>query len=171
MIDYNKFREDSSKNILFFDYENIEKLSVVSPGYIITDLGKAIKIPENQDHNDLFSQYMYFFSGFKQYVRYESTYGVKAICKTNGIVYFGAKLGDVRSKNAYTGMLFFPENISEITEEQKETIRCLLATNISPITNKKRIEIIFGDILTGKLYSEDDVSIILKSSINKNLVK
>lgn len=154
-------------------------ISTMAAGYIIRPDGLCVVVPDNSDHADISSQYIYQYLE-SQYKYYQSTEAIRILTKEpfNCVVYNGVKAQDAKeiyginnrygasNSNGY-GILFLPlEN--EITEEQKEICQKLLASNKSLFGNYDKLELTIG-LITGEQINRIEFEEKIKSNSKKKL--
>lgn len=152
-------------------------ISTMAAGYIIRPDGLCVMIPDNLDHADISSQYIYKYLE-TEYKYYQSTEAIQILTKEpfNCVVYNGVKAQDSKeiygrgnnygSSNASGyGIIFLPQE-TEMSEDQKEVCQRLLDSNKSLFGNHEKIELTIG-LITGEQISRIDFEQRIKSNSKK----
>lgn len=162
-----------------FRIEERAYISVLEAGYAITPDGEFIPVKDSEDHRDIYSVYLDHYLGDEN--RYlvneileipkdvnvklslESMEAMTVLTKLNHIVYFGVKISDVKTilnngNNDGFGVLILPDNYeSSLTEEQKQSLLDLLATNRSIFGGGKKIEVQIHQIKNDLKITDDEL--------------
>lgn len=148
---------------------NIEDLSVLAGGYIITPYGEVILVGDNETHQQVFSDYINEYLENSQYTVFNTLNATKILCELGCCVYAGVRLEYFKNKSNKISQgiasLTFPNNLSDLTNNQKQIITALLETNKSVFSPNEKITIQYGSF-PDNIYSIEEVKAIL--SINKN---
>lgn len=107
------------------------EISVLEGGYLITKDGQFIPVKDDQDHSDIFSQYINKFYGATQPRHYETTEAIVTVVNDGNIVYMGKKFGDNPLNVVGAFIILLP--YEELTPEQKEALRKLISTNVGKV--------------------------------------
>ena len=135
-------------------------ISTMAGGYIIRPDGLCVEVPDNSDHADISSQYIYRYLEI-EYKYYQSTEAIRILTKEpfNCVVYNGVKAQDSKeiygkgnnygssNANGY-GIIFLPLN-AEMSTDQKEMCQKLLSSNKSLFGNHEKIDLTIG-FITGE---------------------
>ena len=148
---------------------NIEDLSVLAGGYIITPYGEVNLVGDNETHQQVFSDYINEYLENSQYTVFNTLNATKILCELGCCVYAGVRLEYFKNKSSKISQgiasLTFPNNLSDLTNNQKQIITALLETNKSVFSPNEKITIQYGSF-PDNIYSIEEVKSIL--SINKN---
>ena len=132
-----------------FNSCELEEISVIIGGYIITPRGEIIIVDE-EEHCNVFSDYINEYleqkSSSKTYDTYEAT---KILCEIGCCVYAGIRYKEyISNKNEgyidNMGSLTFPKDITTLSEFQKEACSMLISKNKSLLGNREKIYIQYG---------------------------
>jgi hypothetical protein len=163
-----------SKNEVEFNMEgldksNIEDVTITMPGYIILPNGDFVTVCNKRHHRDVFDEYLtnYLDSNYEQS---DTMNAIKILNENKHIVFCGVRTGYVNNgyvnSNQGRGYIFTTD-INEITNEQVNSIKLLLETNLSAISRRNILEIIFANTKTNEELNEFDFFQII-DSLNKN---
>lgn len=158
-----------------FEYEVVdvteESVSVLEPGYVITPDGEFIPIYNGEDHNVVFSDYFNKYLDNKIPVLHESTEAMVDLVKINHIVYYGLREAELATiyndgnvDQEGVGYLLLPIHFQEVlTEEQKEAIKVLLATNKSLFGDYEKMHIRVRETINGSDLDKEDFKLFLEN--------
>lgn len=157
-------------NLFNFRIEDKSFISVLNPGYIINLDGNFIDVKDNEDHSQIFSSYLRSYLENENMSELSSINAAKVLIQLNHIVYFGVKSSDkINSGNSQEGLgvLILPNNLDNITTNQKEAIKDFLNTNKSIFGKGKKI-VLDIDTFDGKIkYTEEELLKKLEQENNK----
>ncbi len=141
-------------------------ISTMAGGYIIRPDGLCVVVPDNSDHADISSQYIYQFLEI-DYKYYQSTEAIQILTKEpfNCVVYNGVKAQDSKeiygknnkygsSNSSGYGIIFLPLE-HEMTNDQKEICQKLLSSNKSLFGNHEKLDLTIG-FITGDQITRAD---------------
>lgn len=160
-----------------FRVEPREYISVLVGGYIITPEGEFILVKDNENHSDIFTDYIYKYLGEENLhvineileipsdIERSSSLDVlecsKILLSLGNIIYFGLKPEDAISACKQGGnvgycIITLPDNYKEIiTPLQREAILDLMATNRSIFGNYEKVS-----LHVYKFSDEDEMDIV-----------
>jgi len=150
-----------------------EYISTLAAGYIIRPDGSSIIIPDNMDHADVSSTYIYQYLE-KDYQYYQATEAIQILTSEpfDCVVYNGVKQKDAQgiyNQNLAIsgfGILFLPKKI--MTDEQKQACQTLLSSNKSLFGNREKIDLTIGYI-DGTEVSRSDFEQMIQMTNQKHL--
>lgn len=154
-----------------YSYEDY--ISVLAAGYIITPSGMCVIVPDDKDHSDVFSTYIYKYLE-KQYSFYQLTEAIEILTgdPCNCVVYCGIRPGDVialhnpqinkKYNSEGWGVLFFPIK-SELTEEQKMACQSLISSNKSLFGDREKIPLQYG-LINGKEFTKEQAEELINTN-------
>ena len=156
-----------------FRIQDRDNINVMSAGYIITPNGEFVDILDSEDHSDIFSRYINNYLENQLSANYSIFKAICLLTSLNHIVYFGVKSKD--AKIIYNdlgnaegfGTVFLPDNIEELTEEQKDSCTKLIATNRSLFGNYDKIQLNFQQVNTHNYLSKDELLDKLTTKISR----
>lgn len=132
-----------------------EDVTVVMPGYIITPNGEFIIVDSKRHHRDVFDEYLYKYLD-KDHEPSDTITAIRKLNQLNHMVYCGIRTGAINSgyfsSNYGVGYVFTP-NMEDITIKQRNALEALIATNVSPISKREILEIMFANTITDKEYN------------------
>lgn len=127
-----------------FNSREFEDISVIEGGYIITPRGEIILVGENEEHCNVFSDYLnsYLENGSEQI--YDTWTATKMLCELGCFVYSGIRYREyvnakVENYSDDLCTLAFPNNIENITEIQRKICLKLIESNKSALGDREKI--------------------------------
>lgn len=165
------------KNLYGNDFKfNTEQdiVSTLSPGYIIRPDGVIIKVMGNEDHDDVFNRYL------KEYLEHDdlNTFHVAKCIEllTNSyghVIYYGIKTSD--AKDIYSqqgnvdgcGFFFIPDDLSVLTDIQKEKCLEIINSNYSPVSKREMLPLKYQTISQTEVNPIDSLISILEDTKQK----
>ena len=153
-----------------FESCDIDNLSTIAGGYIITPRGEIIVVKDNENHCDVFSKYINNYLESENYIEYNTLVATKMLCEIGCCVYAGIRLEYI--KNRLEGLsdcvasLTFPSDPEKLTSIQKEICLKLIESNISIITKKAKIYVQYGSF-PANIYEEE----MVKKSLNSESIE
>lgn len=152
-----------------FNSIEVENLSVLSGGYIITPNGEIILVKDTDQHQMIFSDYINAYLENKEYIKYNTLMATKILCELGCCVYAGIRLEYFKNKlekmNESMASLTFPNNPNSITESQKIIIKKLLKSNKSLFGSSEKIPIQYGSF-PDNIYNNEEIHSLLNNSNN-----
>lgn len=157
-----------------FNSVDIEDLSVLSGGYIITPNGEIILVKDTDQHQVIFSDYINAYLENNDYIKYNTLTATKMLCEIGCCVYAGVRLEYFKNKlekmTQSMASLTFPNDPSELTDSQKQIIKALLKTNKSLFGSSEKILIQYGSF-PDNVYNIEEVNVFLNSNIKNNSIQ
>lgn len=157
-----------------FNSVDIEDLSVLSGGYIITPNGEIILVKDTDQHQVIFSDYINAYLENNDYIKYNTLTATKMLCEIGCCVYAGVRLEYFKNKlekmTQSMASLTFPNDPSELTDRQKQIIKALLKTNKSLFGSSEKILIQYGSF-HDNVYNIEEVNVFLNSNIKNNSIQ
>lgn len=160
-----------------FLYRNteIEWISPLEGGYIITPDGYFIPVKDSDDHSTIFSEYLTKY--LEKRINLNTIEATIMLTKNNHIVYMGIKMSDMKDVYAHNGtcegfgILIFPNDINSLSKEQKEACSSLIAINRRVFGNGEKIPMQYHSISSNgsTAYNKEQILSILNK--NKNTSK
>lgn len=150
-----------------FRSKSIEEISVIEGGYIFTPRGEIILVGEDEEHCNVFSDYINSHLENASPKIYDTLVATKILCELGCCVYAGVRykeyigsaLGDSKLDLC---SLTFPDELSNITEMQKNICLKLISTNKSVLGDREKVYIQYGSF-PDIVYDKDEVIKILES--------
>ena len=127
-----------------FIYRNtdIQWISPLEGGYIITPEGNFIPVKDSDDHSTIFSEYLSKY--LEKKINLETMKAIIMLTQNNHIVYMGIKLSDMKDiykQNGTSegfGIIIFPSDINNLNNNQKQScIELILSNKRIFVSNKK----------------------------------
>lgn len=148
-----------------FKSSSMEDLSVIVGGYIITPHGEIILVDENEEHCNVFSEYINSYLENDSEKIYETLIATKILCELGCCVYAGIRYNEyVSNKSAGSqdnmGSLTFPNDFNNLTKIQKEICLELISKNKSLLGDRDKIYIQYGSF-PDNVYTKEDILLIL----------
>ncbi len=157
-----------------FNSTEIEDLSVLSGGYIITPNGEIILVKDTDQHQVIFSDYINAYLENNDYIKYNTLTATKMLCEIGCCVYAGVRLEYFKNKlekmTQSMASLTFPNDPSDLTDSQKQIIKTLLKTNKSLFGSSEKILIQYGSF-PDNVYNIEEVNVFLNSNIKNNSIQ
>ena len=157
-----------------FNSTEIEDLSVLSGGYIITPNGEIILVKDTDQHQVIFSDYINAYLENNDYIKYNTLTATKMLCEIGCCVYAGVRLEYFKNKlekmTQSMASLTFPNDPSDLTDSQKHIIKALLKTNKSLFGSSEKILIQYGSF-PDNVYNIEEVNVFLNSNIKNNSIQ
>lgn len=156
-------------NSFAFRVEEKDSVSVLCGGYVITPEGQFVNVLDNEDHGDIFSNYLRSYLEEPYRTDEDSLHAMISLTKLNHIVYSGIKLGDhVLEGDLDQGysLMVFPDDLSSLTDSQKESCLAFFETNKSIFGGYKKVELQIHDF-SNKSYSQEELTEKFKSELEK----
>lgn len=157
-----------------FNSTEIEDLSVLSGGYIITPNGEIILVKDTDQHQVIFSDYINAYLENNDYIKYNTLTATKILCEIGCCVYAGVRLEYFKNKlekmTQSMASLTFPNDPSDLTDSQKQIIKTLLKTNKSLFGSSEKILIQYGSF-PDNVYNIEEVNVFLNSNIKNNSIQ
>ena len=157
-----------------FNSTEIEDLSVLSGGYIITPNGEIILVKDTDQHQVIFSDYINAYLENNDYIKYNTLTATKMLCEIGCCVYAGVRLEYIKNKlekmTQSMASLTFPNDPSDLTDSQKQIIKTLLKTNKSLFGSSEKILIQYGSF-PDNVYNIEEVNVFLNSNIKNNSIQ
>ena len=157
-----------------FNSTEIEDLSVLSGGYIITPNGEIILVKDTDQHQVIFSDYINAYLENNDYIKYNTLTATKMLCEIGCCVYAGVRLEYFKNKlekmTQSMASLKFPNDPSDLTDSQKQIIKTLLKTNKSLFGSSEKILIQYGSF-PDNVYNIEEVNVFLNSNIKNNSIQ
>ncbi len=154
-----------------FNSCNLEDLTVIIGGYIITPNGEIIIVSDHEEHCNVFSKYIncYLENDSKQI--YDTLTATRTLCELGCCVYSGIRYQEYISHktegyNDEFAALTFPRDM-ELTEKQKIICQKLMMSNKSSISNNEKIYIQYGTFPDIVLTTEEVSKILVKKEETK----
>jgi hypothetical protein len=150
-----------SKNNKKFQMEglksnDIEEISVITPGYIILPNGDYVTIGHDRHHKDVFEEYLNKYLETDIEIQ-DTISAVEKLNEEGHVVYCGTRVGHFNSSHSGSvksrGFVFTPE-LNITTDLQLTSIANLLKTNVSAISKNIILDIVFGDTKNKAEYNE-----------------
>lgn len=182
---------DIDGNPFYMIGSNGDSVSVLEGGYIITPEGTFIAIKDHQDHDAVFSYFIYrYYAGRMRFREYQSAEAAMMLNQLGFIVYFGVKMKYIPEINRMEtvenyldddrvskiargyGSLSFPNDMERLTNMQRIACHLLL------ITNKKKnydgedmeyLNVVCGNIQKGLDFSKEETESILSPVVNQEV--
>ena len=144
-------KEARSINGNFFEVNISTKneVSVLNPGYLIGKDGDFIAVPPEEDHSPFLSELLSKFTE-KEFVYYMNNMkAIREFVDLGFVVYLGMRVSDViASGSGMTmegfGIFFTPDDISVLTQAQRNACKLLLQTNKSSFGSYDKIMLQFS---------------------------
>lgn len=153
-----------------FESSSVEELDVIVGGYIFTPRGEIILVGEADEHCNVFSDYINSYLESTENKVYDTLTATQILCELGCCVYAGVRYKEYISNK--TGnepldlcSLSFPNDLSLITEAQKEICLKLISTNKSLLGNREKIYIQYGSF-PDIVYTNEQIMEVLKSKSN-----
>lgn len=148
-----------------FDSTDINELSVLAGGYIITPLGEIILVDDKENHYNVFSKYINAYLENDENTQYNTLISTKMLCELGCCVYSGIRLEYIKNKlenlNKSLCTLSIPSNPESLTDIQKNICIKLIEANKSRISGRKILDIQYGSF-PDIVYTEDEMMTMLK---------
>ena len=149
-----------------------EELSVIVGGYIITPPGEIILIDENEEHCNVFSEYINSYLENDSKKIYETLTATKILCELGCCVYAGIRYKEyIADKSGGSieaiGSLTFPNDFKTLSKKQKEICLELISKNKSLLGDREKIYIQYGSFPDNVYSKEEIVSILNKELLNE----
>lgn len=141
-----------------FRVEEKENISVLSGGYAITPNGEFVNVLDNEDHSDIFTNYLRAYLEAPTRAAEDSIHALITLTKLNHVAYSGIKLGDnIKNSTIEQGyaLLVLPNDISVLTIQQKESLLAFFKTNKSIFGNYNKVELQIHDFDGGEFTQEE----------------
>ena len=151
-------------------------VSTLSPGYIIRPDGVIIKVMGNEDHDDVFNRYL---KGYLEHDDLNTFHVAKCIeLLTNSyghVIYYGIKTSD--AKDIYSqqgnvdgcGYFFIPDDLSVLTDIQKEKCLEIINSNCSPVSKREMLPLNYQTISQMEVKPIDSLISILEDTKQKKI--
>ena len=164
-------KEARSINGNFFEI-NIsteDEISVLSSGYLIDKDGDFIPVLQ-EDHSSFLSEMFQKFTD-NEFEYMDNKKAIRQFMGLDFIVYLGMRVSDVISSNCGNtmegfGIVFIPDEISSLTQAQRNACRLLLQTNKSSFGNYNKISL---QIAKGRSFEEITEEEFISEIIQKKL--
>lgn len=147
-------------NKFLFRIEDKDSISVLSAGYAITPKGEFVNVLDDEDHSNVFSNYLRDYLEKPDREEEDSLHAMISLTKLHHVAYSGIKLGDnIREGNVNQGyaLLVFPDDLSVLTDEQKESCLEFFGTNKSLFGNRKKVELQIHNF-KGEQFTEEELT-------------
>lgn len=154
-----------------FRVEEVDSVSVLCGGYVITPDGQFINVLDSEDHGNVFSDYLRSYLEEPHRQEEDSLHAMISLTKLNHIVYSGIKLGDhVLEGDLDQGyaLLVFPDDLDVLTDEQKKSCLKLFETNKSIFGGYKKVELQIHDF-ANKSYSQEELTEKFQNELEKRI--
>lgn len=156
-----------------FESCDINDLSVLAGGYVITPLGEIIVVKDNDKHCDVFTKLINNYLENETATKYNTLTSTRMLCEMGCCVYAGVRLEYIKNRleslSNCIASLTFPSQLSNLTSVQREICTKLLESNVSPVTKKPIIYIQFGsfpdNVFTEEVILEEIVTKTQKTKI------
>lgn len=152
-----------------FNSSSIEDLDVIVGGYIFTPKGEIILVDENEEHCNVFSDYINSYLENNQNTIYDILTATQMLCELGCCVYAGVRYKEYISSNFGNGdlcSLTFPNDMEKLTQTQKDICLSLISKNKSLFGNREKVYIQYGSF-PENVYSEEQIVSILKANVDK----
>lgn len=150
-----------------FKSHNLEDISVITGGYIITPHGEIILVEEDEEHCNVFSEYINSYLENNSKKIYDTFAATKILCDLGCCVYAGIRYKEyILSKSEETleiASLTFPNSFDILTSEQKNICKRLIDSNKSLLGDREKIYIQYGSF-PDNVYSKEEILTMLSSN-------
>lgn len=147
---------------------DIEEMSVIAGGYIITPRGEVIVVADEEEHRNVFSDYINTYLELEENKIYDTFTATKILCELGCCVYSGVRLEYIKNKlgnlDKSMGSLTFPADIEVISEEQKLICKHLIETNKSLFGTGEKLSVQYGSF-PDNVYSKEEIMILLNKAL------
>jgi len=160
---------NGNESLVEFNSCNMDELTVIIGGYIITPKGEIIVVDENDEHCNVFSAYInMYLEEYDSSKIYDTGTAMKILCSLGCCVYSGVRYheyisGKTESFDNEAITLAFPNEIEEMTPIQKEICKKIIETNKSTLGNREKIYMAY-ESYPDTVYTKEQVM----SFLNKN---
>lgn len=153
-----------------FRVEEKSDISVLCGGYAITPDDEFVNVLDNEDHSSVFSSYLRSYMEDVYRKEEDSVHSFISLTKLNHIVYAGVKLKDHITEGNFNqgyALLLLPDDLSVLTDAQKQSCLALFATNKSIFGNYKKVELQIHDF-NGSDYIEEELAERFSDELSKH---
>ena len=160
--------------LLSNDIDNFNNLSVLSPGYIISPEGNIVTVLDDEDHSDVFERYLTNNCGKRELIGLHQAKQIDVLTNILGnVIYYGIKTGDTKyiygcnDVNSSVGYFFVPDDMTNLTEQQRQICLKILESNRSALTGKDKIELHYQSIHSD-VGTQEELLSLLTNNVKKN---
>lgn len=158
---------NGNESTLSFQSCQIDEVTILVGGYIITSRGEIIVVDETDEHCNVFSAYINEYLEQKDLKTYDTGTAIKILCELGCCVYSGIRYKEyISSKTGNLDdealTLAFPKEIEEITLEQKEICKKIIESNKSLLGNREKFYMAY-ESFPGVVYTKEQILSILNS--------
>lgn len=160
--------------LLSNNIDNFNNLSVLSPGYIISPEGNIFTVLDDEDHSDVFERYLTEKYGRRELIGLHQAKQIDVLTNILGnIIYYGIKTSDTKyiygcnDVNSSVGYFFVPDDMTNLTEQQRQICLKILESNRSVLTGKDKIELHYQSIHSD-VGTQEELLSLLTNNVKKN---
>ena len=158
---------NGNKSPISFKSSEIDELTIIIGGYIITPRGEVIVVDEDDEHCNVFSAYINVYLEQNSPKIYDTGTAIKILCESGCCVYSGIRYreyiaGKTENFDNEAISLSFPQDIDAITSVQKEACKKIIDSNKSVLGDREKIYMLYGGY-PDTVYTKEQVLNILNT--------